>query len=697
MLKTLSVALLPLLLFFGGGGLDYFVSGSVAAGAGDDSGTQEKMIVSNGTVTINLDLAAVGGSANGKGSRSQTITFGTDRDSFFTVMVFKNELRGAMPSSMDIHPQTFPSIGGRLGTSLQNLAFVRNEWGSDYEFSIIDSKTGYVFFNIEGQRLEYTAENRTLNIEEGRLLLSTAFAAELGRQANSQVGSVSVAATLRTVEVAKIQNGETVEVSMPASDNAGTQPGPDVIVGDVNGLAQFGSSSGGFVGLALGTDSCNNGTINLNWFALPSNDHPVIPQNMYRMSGGADGAERFEQIGQSHVKHAFTALAQNLCGFGCNGTSGDQLGSGCSDPYTASLNAGPNLGSRTWINPFTGAYPRGDSATPPNNHNGHTHNGPSHRILTPIADLSTAENAGATYYAEGQYVTPHEYAWCQANPTQCNMNNNVSYRRYNVTGTTSFSFSAVGSTVRQKAAITAWTGATLVPIQPAPGQDGIGTVAYKVTNPSPGVWRYEYAIYNQNMDRGIGSFTVPVGDAPVTNIGFHAPPQHPGYSGDGTVGNTGLSSTPWATQQAGNNLTWATETFAQNQNANAIRWGTLYNFRFDSTRPPQTVNATIGFFKTGAPITVSIQAPTAAAAATASLAGRVVDNNGRGVANARVALITGSTTRYALTGPFGYYEFEGAATGVSYNVTVTSKRFTYAPRTITLSDNVSNFDFTPTP
>src|SRR5207244_3484407 len=29
----------------------------------------------------------------------------------------------------------------------------------------------------------------------------------------------------------------------------------------------------------------------------------------------------------------------------------------------------------------------------------------------------------------GQYVTPHEYAWCQANPGQCNMYNNVSYRQ----------------------------------------------------------------------------------------------------------------------------------------------------------------------------------------------------------------------------------------------------------------------------
>ena len=51
------------------------------------------------------------------------------------------------------------------------------------------------------------------------------------------------------------------------------------------------------------------------------------------------------------------------------------------------------------------------------------------------------------------------------------------------------------------------------------------------------------------------------------------------------------------------------ETFRQNQNANAIRWGTLYNFRFDANRPPQTSSATIGFFKTGAPAMVEVQAP----------------------------------------------------------------------------------------
>jgi hypothetical protein len=97
----------------------------------------------------------------------------------------------------------------------------------------------------------------------------------------------------------------------------------------------------------------------------------------------------------------------------------------------------------------------------------------------------------------------------------------------------------------------------------------------------------------------------------VSNLGVHAPPQQPAFANDGTLGSAGYSSTPWALNQTANAVSWNSETFAQNQNANAIRYGTLYNFRFDSNRPPQATNATVGFFKSGAPITVAIQGPAA--------------------------------------------------------------------------------------
>jgi hypothetical protein len=229
-----------------------------------------------------------------------------------------------------------------------------------------------------------------------------------------------------------------------------------------------------------------------------------------------------------------------------------------------------------------------------------------------MSDLNTTQNAGATYYAEAQYDTPQEYAWCQAHPGQCNMYNNASYRRFNVTGTTNFTFTSVGTTTRMKPATDAWTGSMTALVEPEPGIDGRAFVVYKVTNPSAGVWHYEYAIHNQNLDRSIQSFSVPLGcGVTISNIGFHAPLNHPGFANDGTAGNLGFSNEPWTPNQSMDAMAWNCKTLAEDQNANAIRFGTLYNFRFDSNKPPASATATVGFFKTGAPITVPIQAPMA--------------------------------------------------------------------------------------
>lgn len=700
MLKTISIALLPLLFLFSSGSGHLFSTPN-QTGRGGNTGTLEKMIVANGSVAMDINLNQLNGTGSAKEAQSSVLRFNVEQNSFFTVLVFNGELRGPLPGSMGLIPQGSASLPAKLNASYGQLVIENLPWGGQADLVVRDAKTGFTFFNIEGHLYDYAPTFRLFNIHQGRLVLSKEFATELGRaaEAGTVVGQISITATMRPTEVTQIVEGEVKSNSLPASPDTGSVPGPDVVVGDLVGLQQFGSS-GGQVGLAVGTDSCNFGVENLNWYQNPINDHPVIPQNMYRMSGGTTNDERFEQIGQSSVKHAFTALTNNICSLGCNGVGGQQLGSGCSDPYSANLNAGPNLGSRAWINPFTGAYPRNDSPTPNNSHGGHSHNGVSHRILVNATDLNTTMNAGATYYAEAQYITPHEYVWCQANPGQCNMYNNVSYRKYNVTGTTSFSFSQAAATVRAKPAIEAWPGATLVQLQPDPGNDGIGIVAYKVTNPSPGVWHYEYAIYNQNLDRAIQAFSVPLGvGATISNIGFHAPPQHPGWSNDGTVGNAGFSSAAWAQSQANGAMTWNSETFAQNPNANAVRWGTLYNFRFDSNRPPQMVNATVGFFKTGSPATVQIQGPSAAPAAAVSVGGRVTSGDGgRGVFMARVILIDSfGNRRLAFTNAFGYYRFANVPVGATYNIGVSSKRYTFASRDVPVNDTLTNVDFTPVP
>jgi len=576
------------------------------------------MIVENGSVTIDLDLTGLNpeGFADFLVARPITLRFAVGANSFFPILVFNDLLRGSAPGLMALVPQNVPALPGALGASLNHLVVEKLPSDRGFDLAVRDGNSGFTFFNVEGHQYNYDANARLLSITNGRLLVSKEFANALGRpsDAGSVVGKISVGAAMQPIEIRHLDaNGNVKSATLPAmhQPGVGTVPGPDVIVGDLIDLVQLDNGAvNGRVGVSLGTDACNKGTVDVEWIALPDNRHPFIPQNLYRMSGGATNNERFEQIGQSWGKHAFAAASSDDCNFGCNGVGGDHLGSGCSDAYGAGLNGAQDLiGSRAWVNPFTGFFAQNPD---PNDHIGHMHDSTSHRILVNVDDLNTSLNTGATYFTEANYIVPHEGTWCQAHPDQCNQYNNASYRQCSVIGINQpFSFNFVGNTFRERPAIMAWTGATVsAAIQPDPGNDGIWFMGYKVTGPNAGLWHYEYALYNQNLDRAIQSFSVPLGPGVnISRIGFHMPPQHPGFPHDGTQGDAGYSSTPWNVTQDASSITWSTETFATNQNANAIRFATMYNFRFDADQAPNPTAATVGFFKTGSPITVAIQAP----------------------------------------------------------------------------------------
>ena len=620
---TLTTLILPLVLLLGSSSRNH-AGQSNEKSANVSSGTVQKMIAETGSVSIDLDVNRLSGVT---GSREETahIDFAVAANSFFPILVFNDWLRGVQPGSLGLILQNSRSSGitNRLPTplrrSVEQLVIDKLPSGQGFDLAVRDSDTRFTFFNIEGQNYNYEANSQLLIITGGRLAVSKEFANVLGRpsDAGAVIGKISIGAAMQPIQIDRVVNGETKSMVLPPIQRAvgpavaDLIPGPDVIVGEIEDVAQFDPPVGTQVGLAIGTDSCNNGDQPVDWFALPQTDHPVVPQNLYRMSGGVDNTNRFEQIGQSWMKHTFLALEDFVCG-NCN-TSGCQTGThlcpGCSDPYVSGLNGDQDqIGSRAWINPFTGSFPQNA-----NNHTGHSHNGVSHRILVETSDLIPAQNTGASYFGEAAYLTPHEYTWCQSHPTQCNMFNNYSYRQFSVTGgPTTFNFPSVGATVRMQPAIHAWvaTGATVSQAQPDPGNDGAWFMGYKVTNPSAGVWHYEYALLNMNLDRSIQSFSVPLGGGVnISNVGFHAPPQHPGWANDGTFNNQGYSSATWAVTQVSDSITWNCETFAVNQNANAIRWGTLYNFRFDADQPPEDASATVGYFKTGAPSTVAIQAP----------------------------------------------------------------------------------------
>ena len=378
--------------------------------------------------------------------------------------------------------------------------------------------------------------------------------------------------------------------------SAGAQSvGPDVTVYDLSDTSNYGVS-GGIRGYSVGTTSCNIGNQPLNWCdngggcgnGTTNRDHPVIAQNMYRLKNG-----RFEQIGASWLKHGFTSLNQSAAGCGAgNCTSpplgGNQLGVGCTDPYESGLNGNRPLGRKSEVNPSTGEYPfppggGGATAAPWNQ-----------RLAVAESDLDPALNAGATYYIEGQYVAPDD---AEAD----NGLNNASYRRVTIQGA-SFNLQMAASTVRRKAAIEVWqtvdptvefvsVDAPTFPVQRF-------HVARKVTDLGNGTWHYEYAVHNLNSARAADSLTITFGQpASITNVGFRDVNAHSNEPYDGTdweVANTGVS------------VSWTAPFFSPQQNANALRWATMYSFWFDSSRPPNEIAVhTLSLFESGMPASLA--------------------------------------------------------------------------------------------
>ncbi len=370
--------------------------------------------------------------------------------------------------------------------------------------------------------------------------------------------------------------------------------GPDVIVGDIQDVANY-ASLNGVEALALGTYSCNQGTQTLSWISN-NNLHPVIGGNLYKYKV-VNGSGRFEHLGMSWLKHGFFALSNNLCCTGCQSTSGSSLGIRCADPYTAARNGSQSGAGPKWqVNASTGVF-----TYPPANpaFSGST----ARRLQVKITDLE-ASSASVRYFGEAQYITQDDAA-------AGNDNNNASYRELTVTGSGTawtFSLTAGQTTQREKPAILAWQAIDpTVQVQNI-DTDGRLILAWKVTETTPGTWHYEYALQNLNSDRSVQAFSLPVGGAMLTNLGFHDVDYH---SGDG-IGNVTTLGTDWAVTNTAGTLAWATDTFAVNQNANALRWGTLYNFRFDANVPPTSGSITLTPFKSGSNLVVTAQVPSAA-------------------------------------------------------------------------------------
>lgn len=103
-----------------------------------------------------------------------------------------------------------------------------------------------------------------------------------------------------------------------------------------------------------------------------------------------------------------------------------------------------------------------------------------------------------------------------------------------------------------------------------------------------------------------------------------------------------------------------------------------------------TVNVIDGSTSTA---TLCLSGPTAA---NSIVSGRILTPTGAGLRNAAVNLTDANgLTRSTVTGPFGYYRFDDVASGVVYTVSVNSKQYTFAPRIVSVGDDITDLDFVP--
>jgi hypothetical protein len=371
--------------------------------------------------------------------------------------------------------------------------------------------------------------------------------------------------------------------------------GPDVVVFELPSTYDWGAS-GGVRAYSVGTTSCNRGDTPLSWISS-SNQHPVIAQNLYRVTlpDANPPVEhgKMEMLGMSWLKHGFLSLNQNgVCGT-CTQPpmGGSQLGVGCSDPYSASLNGSQSgLGPRSEVNAFTGyfVYPHlVPTGTP---------------VLAGRIQVRESEvindPTSYEYFVEGQYVSPDD-------AVAGNGMNNASHRQVTVSGT---NLNTTGVTFEGMPAIYAWQAAdpTATIREVIVPNEGLFIVGYKVGDNGDGTWHYEYAVFNLNSDLSGRSFTVPIrSDSVITNTGFRDVDYHSGEPYD---------PTDWAVavDTASGLLSWSSVDFpSAPEDANALRWSTMYNFSFDADSPPEDALASIGMFKTGGPsaVAVFVQAP----------------------------------------------------------------------------------------
>jgi hypothetical protein len=506
-----------------------------------------------------------------EGEATANLSFELAADSGLEVILLDRTLGIVTAGSTDIRGRlSLESSAGRLIVTDPSLQADEDSGGTIWT---LESNGLEVFKMLSSGLAVLDLGNDRLRWDNVDLVVGEGLAEVLGLPSatGQRIGSVALEAVL--VSASRSTGSEAFESHPVTEGGENLGIGPDVIVGDLPGTNNYGTS-GGIRAYSVATTSCNIGNQPLDWIA-GNNRHPVIGQNLYRLENG-----RIQQIGMSWLKHGFFALSGSLCFNDCQGTDGSELGVHCSDPYSSGLNGDRGgLGPKYQVNASTGVF-----TYPPTQPASDGTIGRRLQVLN--TDVDPAAHPTALYYVEGHYITPDD-------AQSGNGNNNASYRRVNVSASTR-NLSVSGQTFQQIPAVMAWkaadpsvTASTLdIPL------DGRFHVLSKATDLGGGRWHYEYAILNLNSHRSGQAITIRLPEGHnVSNIGFYDIAHHSGEP---------FSTADWSATTTVDSIVWSTQTFAVNQNANAHRWGTTFNYWFDVDAAPQTERGTLTAFRPAA-------------------------------------------------------------------------------------------------
>jgi hypothetical protein len=380
------------------------------------------------------------------------------------------------------------------------------------------------------------------------------------------------------------------------------------------------------------------------------NRHPYIAQQMYRIN--AEG--RLEQLATGWFKHSWSAASGNMagqvgtatgndpCGIGSscfNLNTDNQLESNCADTYSYGHNSDTYyMGPRSEVNPHKGW-----------NDPGWTRFG-SYVDAYTNTDTLVANVAQRTDGIRSLTTSGTAAAWKQTrvnydeiSPASLGASGRVIYEGYYVVNGDGYKLNNVA---HRRMISSLGNGATSVSASnftfegrhtwgPAvlqwgeqksladPSTDGEVYVSSRAVSLGGGRWRYEYNVYNLDLDRRVASFEVPIPSfANVEDVSFRQPRQLV----------LGYDTANWTSSYDGTKkaLVWTPPAPAAKTDAelaamvpplpagtvmkpNTIIWGTMYTFWFTCDLDPRSnVMSSMGTANTGSfngPLTAEVRGP----------------------------------------------------------------------------------------